>query len=144
MSTDVASTYEELKHLASEDMSEALKSQSEVDSAIGALSSSNDALRESVEQAITASERLSGEIGRAVMGLQFQDAVNQRIAHVVEALAELEGSLRSHLAGVPEPETGWGAELQRAYTMRAEREVQAQVTGAPVGGADATSTVELF
>jgi hypothetical protein len=81
---------------------------------------------------------LANEIGSAVRGLQFQDRVSQRIAHVISDLEILQTRLAAGSRA--------GSEVQgdlddgfSAYTMHEEREV------AGIGGDDrALQDVELF
>jgi|GEM_PF-3481903 hypothetical protein len=49
-------------------------------------------------------ENLEGEILRVVIALQFQDIVNQRIGHAIDALSSLGADLAACLKGAPEAE----------------------------------------
>lgn len=150
LATDLSSTHDTLKGLASTDMTAALSSQTEVDAAICSLQSSNEKLRDSARSAAEGGERLADQIGRAIMALQFQDATSQRIDHVVRALGGAEQALRSCIDG--QGETGGSGheligQLAEAYTMDTERRVLARLTEGEASGdqaPDEGSTVELF
>jgi hypothetical protein len=81
-----------------------------------------------------------------VIGLQFQDAVNQRLQHVVDALGQAERALVEHLPADAMPTaTPWLDELQSSYTMAAERQVMARHVGdAEADQGSAPGSVELF
>jgi methyl-accepting chemotaxis protein len=149
VAADLASTYEALKELASTDLSATLSSRGEVETAMEALQGSNESLRLSAEATARKSEVLAGEISRAVMSLQFQDATSQRLEHVVHALEEAERALRGCLGHGASDAAGSASnqleQLAGAYTMESERKVLARLTGASEPGDDAAgSSVELF
>lgn len=127
---DVHATAVGLREVAQTDLREAAASRTDVDRALDALGETNGALRALVVAAAEGSDALAGDIRRAVVRLQFQDAVNQRIGHVVETLQRITGTLRPRLeaAGDPGEATAWLAELRRTYTMESERLVQARAT----------------
>jgi len=81
---------------------------------------------------------LATDIGGAVRGLQFQDRISQRIAHVVSDLDTLCTRLKMH-AGPVARGAAAADEGFSAYTMQEEREV------AGLGEAEASAgDVELF
>ena len=92
---------------------------------------------------------MAGDISSAVVGLQFQDRVKQRVEHVLEALENLEqvlaGNHRETAAG-----KGSAADLlagvHSSYTMESEREAHKQATdqAATAAAAPQEMEVELF
>ena len=94
------------------------------------------------------SDQLAGAISHAVMTLQFQDAVSQRLKHVVGTM----GEMRDIFGSLVGPESGaakrrreeWIEKLMSSYCIDDERAV---LTGeAPAADTDSsdTSQVELF
>lgn len=146
---DLHLAYEELRTMASADMSDAVMSREEVEKTLSIMTASNEAMRASVESAVHNSQALAQDIAQAVIGLQFQDTVNQRLLHVVEALQEMHDALtvatQGQLETMPEDLTGekWMERMMQRYTMESERDVT--INNAAGGGADAAdNNVELF
>jgi methyl-accepting chemotaxis protein len=156
-----------LSELASTDMREVEISRREVQAALAALTSTNAQMHASVAQAADSSRALAQDIAKAITALQFQDRVNQRLAHVVAAIGGVHAALRDASApGGPadapasesqddgagtgtEAAIGSGtgsvalAKLQASYTMADEHQAHLKATGTD----DATSpsgSVELF
>ena len=79
---------------------------------------------EFVFDATPINETLVRDIHQAVVAMQFQDTVSQRLAHVTEALDEMNEALDPHVGSGAKTRTtfAWLEELKRSYTMRAERE----------------------
>lgn len=148
LAADLASSYATLESIAAADMSAALGSHRTVDRAMAGLRESNEDLRRSAGAAAAGSEALAGEISGAVMALQFQDAISQRLAHVVHALREAETRLRDG-AGA-EPDTGRTeasdglAAIAGQYTMDSERRVLARLAKTEAPAAEDGPSVELF
>lgn len=122
----------------------------EVESAMTTLARTNEGLQQAMYDALEGSRRLAGEISRAVVGLQFQDAVNQRLHHVIDALTQAQLAMAAQLpASSGQSDSRWVEELKRAYSMAAEREILARHhPDATMDGADTPSSaggsVELF
>jgi hypothetical protein len=66
--------------------------------AIEKLKSSYGEVTASLSSSATASRQLNLDISQAVVSMQFQDRVNQRIAHLVEAIAELKNDIQPFIA----------------------------------------------
>ena len=81
---------------------------------------------------------LASEIGAAVRGLQFQDRISQRIAHVIKDLEELHDRLTGRFGAVREMDPASPA-LFFASIMHGERAVSGIDGPESAGG-----TVELF
>ncbi|HEY1336424.1 MAG TPA: methyl-accepting chemotaxis protein [Bryobacteraceae bacterium] len=106
-------------------------SRREAEDALGLLQSTHRSTRESVEAMAADARRLADRIASAVVGLQYQDRMNQRVSHVIEALEQLESAVGGRSGDLME-------EVRSGYTMEAERAVLAR-TVTPVEG-----DVELF
>jgi hypothetical protein len=108
--------------------------------------------RDSLVRTTTDNSRLAGEIAAAVVGLQFQDRVKQRVEHVLETLQSLEnilaGNFRARAGGAEAPGSGSDllADVQSSYTMEAEREAHRRATAAigPESPEVGDMEVELF
>ncbi len=173
VSDDMDSAYGELQTLASTDMSDVLLNQEDIDKIMTFLTSTNEEMHRSVLTAARHSEELARDISQAVIALQFQDIVHQRITHVVDALGEMEAALAARLAdrrraaadGDPRLAVSvherpgdeyerqrqghghWAERLERGYTMEAERRVLAEHRGRGERGdrpSDQGNNVELF
>ena len=110
----------------------------------------HNGLTDSLHKTESVSQSLTQEIGRSVMALQFQDRVNQRIDHVIEALQALQENLSPYsLATSPERTEArvgdWRRWLESRSTMKSERElIRFSNTAAPEGGNSDFGSVELF
>lgn len=107
-------------------------------------------LVDALQSSENASQNLSGEISRAVMGLQFQDRVNQQIQHIVETLNVLHDNISPTVSSVASPLVDarlndWCQWMQSRSTMESER-VVAGTSGGPANDAHDSSfgSVELF
>lgn len=102
-----------------------------VEAALTRLTHTHEQMQHSLDASVSQGQAVTEEVARAVMALQFQDRVNQRVQHVVEALALMRESLARPLDAIREETPGIGAErsrevaaqLEDTCTMHAEREV---------------------
>jgi methyl-accepting chemotaxis protein len=148
---DVHRACEELRDLASTDMNDTVLSQEQIEKTLSVLDAKNKDMRRSVELSIRNSQELANDISQAVIGLQFQDAVNQRIGHVVTALQEMQAVLDSALTDDPsaiveqeqEQEQSWTERMQQQHTMASERQVVSTQLGTNAT-VHTDNNVELF
>lgn len=101
------------------------QSRDEAESALSMLLSLHQRTRDSLERNTRENSRLAGDIAAAVVGLQFQDRVKQRVEHVVEALENLEGVLAGNweaVAAAVGSDSDLLAGVHSSYTMESERE----------------------
>ena len=119
---DVDGAYIELQRLASTDMEETVRIHAQVEQTIEVLRSANVRLGSSVREAEENSEQLAHDVTEVVMTMQFQDMVNQRIMHVVEALEHLETALSLGPHSTSAGQT-WMEQVEQRYSMAAERQV---------------------
>ena len=104
-------------------------SRSELESALGELTRTHSEMEATLASTVAGSEKLAGEISRAVVALQFQDSVGQRLGHVADELAEMRMNIHLPLEYLARqtPVLGEtrrkevGARMEARYTMQAER-----------------------
>lgn len=87
----------------------------------------------SVRQSKQQADELSGDVGRIVMALQFQDITRQKLEHVEHALTHVRDHLQHLVDGKPdrdlEDSLSLLKDLEHSYTMEAERRIHAAVHG---------------
>ena len=125
-------------------------SRREAEATLAGLHHTHERIQTSLSAMTAQSTDLADEISRAILSLQFQDRVNQRISHVVDALESMEAALSRPL-GTGDDDHHHGRhrqvaeDLRSSYTMQAEREVECAPTGAGDAGHDGEDgAVELF
>lgn len=124
-------------------------SRSEVEAALTKLTHTHKEMQQSIDSSVAQGEAVAEEVTRAVMALQFQDRVSQRVGHVVKALATMREAVAAPLAAI-QAETPWigeerrkqvAGDLESSCTMNAERKVLRQ-NGAQAANED--DDIELF
>ena len=140
----------ELRERISIDAASALDSQVKVTNLLDQLGVMHHGLTTSLQRTESLSEGVSRDITKSIMALQFQDRVNQRLDHVVEALQALKENL-SPFKDVASAERAssrsadWRAWLNSRSTMSSERQVIGQDSKAnPSTPASDFGSVELF
>ncbi len=109
----------------------------------------HEQLVEALQSSEFTSECLSREITRAVMGLQFQDRVNQQIQHITETLDAIYDRSIPITEQVPARKVAarledWRVWMQSRSTMESERAIAGCSSGAAVNQGDEFGSVELF
>jgi methyl-accepting chemotaxis protein len=129
-----ATTYTELQQMQAEGDRKIQQCREEVDTTLQALQGAHGQMKEMLTLLTDEGELLSRDIGAAVRGLQFQDRVSQRIAHVVQDLEALQAHLEDpgHAEFFTEP-------IFSGHSMREEREIYG-IAGAEAAAGD----IELF
>jgi methyl-accepting chemotaxis protein len=132
------STVDDLQQMQMEDDRRARRCRAEVDETLVELRVTHEQMQQMLSSMTKEGAVLATDIGAAVRGLQFQDRVSQRIAHVVDDLAVVRGRMESHL--------GNGSNLpllvDDAFSGQSMREERA---GYGVAGQEsAAGDVELF
>jgi methyl-accepting chemotaxis protein len=140
LSGDVRLIAGQIRDRVTDGRKEVESARSEVGGTLRLLTEASDDLRRSVEETARDAKEVAGMIGRAIVALQFQDTVSQRVGHAVDALREVESDLAGSLdGGTPPPiSTERERRLAEKFTMDAERAV--------LGGgvAPVSNIVELF
>ena len=137
-----------LRQLAEADMTSLTEDKDNAERMIGLLDEGNAAMRRELEASAVASEQLAEDVSRAVVAMQFQDRVNQRLQHVVETLSEMQDDFVAALERPGERSEPAGAavlRLRQRYTMAEERRIE-QPSASAIAVADPPddSGVELF
>ncbi len=118
----------ELRERISIDAASAMDSQVKVTNLLDQLGVMHHGLTSSLQRTESLSKAVSCDITTSIMALQFQDRVNQRLDHVVEALQALKENL-SPFRDVASAEKAssrsadWRAWLNSRSTMSSERQV---------------------
>lgn len=144
--------HDEMKIVASSDFSAILEDRGAMEKTIDTLAEENEQLRYAARQAAEQEQALAQDVSHAVRALQFQDAVRQRLDHVVQSLVMTEQSFYMRIAGLDaasskkmQLDQQWSARLEKIYTMAEEREVLASHMGsAPPPEPVSDSRIELF
>ena len=131
-----ASTREDLEKMLARDMLRIGECQEEVDESLAELRLAHGAMKNVLAGMSKDGAQLASEIGLAIRGMQFQDRVSQRIAHVVEDLDTLQKRLSR---GPGQGDGAFGDEAFSAYTMVEERVVAGMGDNESAAG-----EVELF
>lgn len=110
------------------------------------LSAYQNGLLENLSSARYCSDELSAAVSQAVVRLQFQDAVSQRMCHVSETLNEIRdqfGTLvtQTDSRAARRKSDHWLKKLSQSYTVADERAIHA---GAPAENLSCSDNVELF
>ncbi len=127
----VESTAGHLREFLAEGRQKLDQSHNEAESALGMLWSLHQRTRDSLERNTQENSRLAADVAAAVVGLQFQDRVKQRIEHVIEALDKLEAAMTgsSHGAEDSGSDSQVLASVHSSYTMESEREAHYRAIG---------------
>ena len=144
MRTSISTTAGRARSKADEDQVATLKSEQTVRTILAQLTESYNKMTESLSKSATMSRQLNMDIGQAVMSMQFQDRVNQRIEHLRDTIEELAGELKQFSADAEQHQVEsitqyWLDRLNERATMQAER---TQVPFAHSTSED--SSIELF
>jgi methyl-accepting chemotaxis protein len=132
------STLQDLRDMNEKDSARVEQCRVEVDESLRDLQVAHSEMAAMLNGMTADGALLASDIGGAVRGLQFQDRISQRIAHVVADLDNLCARLKMHVGNVA-PGVEAADEGFSAYTMHEEREV------AGFGEAEAAAgDVELF
>ncbi len=132
------STVEDLLRMNDRDRERVEECRTEVDESMMELRAAHERMAQVMNGMTQDGALLATDIGSAVRGLQFQDRISQRIAHVVEDLETIQRRLVSRFGNITSGD-GAAEEGFSAYTMQEEREVAGIQGTEAVGG-----EVELF
>lgn len=110
----------------------------EVDQSLHDLRGVHSVMKAMLTEASEEGALLATDIGSAVRGLQFQDRISQRLAHVTEDLDKLQTLMTARFGHLAELQSVDDTKFS-AYTMVEEREA-AGMTGSEAVGGD----IELF
>lgn len=133
------STLSDLQGMQGEDRKRAQQCKADVDDTLGSLRGTHEHMRRMLTMLSEESALLASDINSAVRGLQFQDRVSQRIAHVVADLEVMQARLSAHeSSGVDyvaeDPDEGFSSQV-----MEEERLIYGVV-----GNESAAGDIDLF
>ncbi|MEO1528051.1 MAG: methyl-accepting chemotaxis protein [Planctomycetota bacterium] len=147
MAQSLRRTSEETKAKVREDSAAIAACEEKVDAMLKGLASYQNELESNLASTKQSSDQLASAISRAIMTLQFQDGVSQRLHHVSETLSEVRDTV-GPIAGPETPdskrrEEEWIEHLAAGYCVDDERLV---LTGQTAGDLEQShsSNVELF
>ena len=113
LSASVARTTTELEMLAAADTAALEASKGEVESVLSALTATNARLEAHIDASAANGVALREDISRAVMALQFQDRVNQRLVHVIDAIGQMHAALRTPALALSPDRPAWVADREQ-------------------------------
>lgn len=132
---------------ADEDLRSAERSREEVDGVLRFLAEKNRVAEATLAQTAEASRALANDISRAVMAMQFQDAMSQRIGHVIHTLDKMYAELRCKVE-VPEEDAvegnKWLDDLASRYVMAAQRQTHGIDAATSSDESEDSDDIELF
>jgi methyl-accepting chemotaxis protein len=148
LSRDAGAAGRSIRTLACADPANLAAVRQSVAGTLAAIETQHGDMKNSLHGVAAQSEELAGEIQNAVVSLQFQDRVSQRIGHLVDALESMHGAISGAMEGAEDsPDAsavnGGADRLSSAYTMQGERAVHAAALGAASIVEDG-GDVELF
>ena len=118
--TLAASTREDLEKMIAREVQRVAQCRREVEGSLAELRTAHGAMKNVLAEMSEDGAQLAGEIGLAIRGMQFQDRVSQRIAHVIEDLDTLHEKLAAGPGDAGETSANDGFST---YTMSEERVV---------------------
>jgi methyl-accepting chemotaxis protein len=126
LSVSIRKVSARVKNKAEEEQDATKSSELTVRSTLEKLSCSYDKMMKSLSNSAAMSRQLNLDIGQAVMSMQFQDRVNQRIQHLIETIVELRKELIPFTKAADKDKVKsiseyWMERVAEKSTMKAER-----------------------
>ncbi len=94
LSSSVKKLSSRVKSKGEEEKEATTNGENSVRSMLDKLTAAYDKMSQSLSNSAAMSRQLNLDIGQAVMSMQFQDRVNQRIQHLIETIAELASEMQ--------------------------------------------------
>jgi methyl-accepting chemotaxis protein len=126
----------DLREFLAESRQKLDQSRGESEGALNALLSLHQRTAESLQRKTEENARLTNDIAAAVVGLQFQDRVKQRVEHVIEGLEKLEKAMGGQDSNVL-------ADVHASYTMESERQAHRAAISQPESPATEPMDMEV-
>ncbi len=98
------------RNKAEEDSGATASTENSIRTMLDQLTASYEKMTHSLSNSAAMSRQLNLDIGQAVMSMQFQDRVNQRIGHLIDSIVELTHELKPYTAAA-------NAEMQQSLTQ---------------------------
>lgn len=152
LSRTLSATAQELQQHAQDESERLKESEADVTQSLNLLETTQQQMTHQLAEAMEINENLSRDISRAVMCLQFQDAVCQRLGHVMNTLESLASLMQAETMEVANHDRvqrrtqEWIGSISQSFTMDSERRIAGVAVGcdqSPEQETDACS-VELF
>ena len=126
LSASIRKVSARVKNKAEEEQDATKSSELTVRNTLEKLSGSYDKMTKSLSNSAAMSRQLNLDIGQAVMSMQFQDRVNQRIQHLIETIVELSKELLPLTKAADKDKVKsiseyWMERVAEKSTMKAER-----------------------
>ena len=149
LGSTLRSTAADLHSRTKQDFEALADSQVAVTSMLNRLQQANDAMSRSLENTTELSRQMQKDVGRSVIAMQFQDRLNQRIDHIIEAIKELSIDLSPFQQDLDADDVeqlvhAWTQWFAKRSTMRSEIDAMNSTNNSSSASQDALSTVELF
>ncbi len=149
LSSELNRTSSEIKRRSAEDSDTFKRSEESAKKLLNELQESNHRITTSLGQTATIGSELRTDIAKAVMSMQFQDRISQRIAHVIETLEILTKRIDPLCDDVSDYAASsrcseWMKEITSRYTMDSERNVHSQGVSSSASSDAEDFSVELF
>ena len=146
LNTSLEHTASRLRAKATDDAEASAASESSMQDMLDQMANCYENMSDSLASSATMSRQLNLDIGQAVMALQFQDRVNQRIEHIVDTVRELANDLKplttsTDIADVSALTRTWIERLNSKSTMAVERNLLVEEEPAPDSE---EGSIELF
>jgi methyl-accepting chemotaxis protein len=136
MRVRVDSAVGDLREFLAEGRQKLDQSHNEAESALTVLLQLHQRTTDSLHRKTEENSRLASDIAAAVVGLQFQDRVKQRVEHVIEALEKMEHAIAGSGSDLL-------ADVRASYTMESEREAHGSATNQTISAASETREMEV-
>jgi methyl-accepting chemotaxis protein len=122
----LAGTCELLERKIQDDDDVAATTEVRIRELLDKLSGTYDRMSKSLSSSATMSWQLNVDINQAIVNMQFQDRVSQRLAHLTQSIGELMNDLRPHTLAIDSAESKsiteyWLSRIQQKSTMASER-----------------------
>lgn len=148
LAIELHGTSSSIRTRAAADSESFRRSEESANKLLSNIQSSNSRIKQSLTQTVKIGGELRNDIAKAVMSMQFQDRVSQRIAHVIETLEILTKRMKPVCVNAPQKEvelrcSEWMREITARYTMNSERDLPASTKHPDHSNVDECS-VELF
>ena len=147
LGSEIAQASAELRTRAEADTKEVEAQRTRVDDVVRRLDQAGGRMSTAIHNATASTEEVVNGICQAVMALQFQDSVNQRVGHVVDSLQEIGAACAPFAEAGPDVQAATTELAQRmlsGYTMTEERKILAQHLAVEDAASDTKGNVELF
>ncbi|MDX1926000.1 MAG: methyl-accepting chemotaxis protein [Pirellulaceae bacterium] len=148
LAIELFKTTAEMRRRAESDSKNVEATNSAVQKLLSRLEQTHHQMNAAMNSTASISTELQNDIGRAVMSMQFQDRVSQRVAHVVETLTSVVELIDPWCSEATAREVQrhyefWNTRMSALYTMDSERDA-GQATKLSSGEPEESHSVELF